>query len=388
VADQRAKILIIDDEDVVLDSCLLVFEGEDYEVATARDGTAGLALVPEFQPDLILVDLMMPGISGFDVLAKLRETDPTVVAIVITGYSTVGSAVEAMKQGAFDFLPKPFTPEELRLITRRGLEKRRLVLETIALRRERETLRENFAAIISHELRSPLAAVQQNLYGLVAELDVQLTAAQKERFGRLQGRIGDLIGMIQTWLKAVSTSVEKIRDSFAPVVLAPLIAKAIETVQPHATRKAITIGAAVSEPLAPVLGDAGTLTEALVNLIGNAVKYTPANGQVEVRARTAGDEVILEVADNGVGMAAEDLTHLFGDFYRAKSSAGSEPGAGLGLALTKRIVEAHAGTIAVASEVGKGTTFTIRLPAQGAQTQSPAGPASAASTTRDPGDQS
>jgi two-component system sensor histidine kinase/response regulator len=388
VADQRAKILIIDDEDVVLDSCLLVFEGEDYEVATARDGTAGLALVPEFQPDLILVDLMMPGISGFDVLAKLRETDPTVVAIVITGYSTVGSAVEAMKQGAFDFLPKPFTPEELRLITRRGLEKRRLVLETIALRRERETLRENFAAIISHELRSPLAAVQQNLYGLVAELDVQLTAAQKERFGRLQGRIGDLIGMIQTWLKAVSTSVEKIRDSFAPVVLAPLIAKAIETVQPHATRKAITIGAAVSEPLAPVLGDAGTLTEALVNLIGNAVKYTPANGQVEVRARTAGDEVILEVADNGVGMAAEDLTHLFGDFYRAKSSAGSEPGAGLGLALTKRIVEAHAGTIAVASEVGKGTTFTIRLPAQGAQTQSPAGTASAASTTRDPGDQS
>jgi signal transduction histidine kinase len=386
--ETRSKILIIDDEDVVLDSCLLVFEGEDYEVATARDGAAGLALVPEFNPDLILVDLMMPGISGFDVLAQLRATDPTLVAIVITGYSTVGSAVEAMKQGAFDFLPKPFTPDELRMITRRGLEKRRLVLETIALRRERELLRENFAAIISHELRSPLAAVQQNLFGLAAELSGQLTEAQKERFERLKGRIGDLIGMIQTWLKAVSLPLDKIRESFAPVALLPAIAKAVETVQPHATRKAIAIAAAVSEPLATVLGDAGTLTEALVNLIGNAVKYTPAGGQVEVRARSEGGHVILEVADNGVGIAPEDLPHLFGDFYRAKSSAGSEAGAGLGLALTHRIVEAHAGTVSVASTVGKGTTFTIRLPAHGAATQSPAGTASAASSTRDPGDQS
>jgi two-component system, sensor histidine kinase and response regulator len=385
---ERAKILIIDDEDVVLDSCLLVFEGENYEVATARDGAAGLALVPEFQPDLILVDLMMPGISGFDVLARLREIDPTLVAIVITGYSTVNSAVEAMKQGAFDFLPKPFTPEELRLITRRGIEKRRLVLETIALRRERETLRENFAAIISHELRSPLAAVQQNLFGLVAELEGQLTPAQQERFGRLKGRLGDLIGMIQTWLKAVSTSVDKIRESFVPTALPPLIGKAVETVQPHAMRKGITIGAAVREPLPPVLGDAGTLTEALVNLIGNAVKYTPANGSVEVRAHAEGAEVVLEVADDGVGIAPEDLPHLFGDFYRARSSAGGEAGAGLGLALTKRIVEAHAGSVAVASEVGKGTTFTIRLPAHGADTQSPAGTTAAAPSTRDPGDQS
>jgi two-component system, sensor histidine kinase and response regulator len=301
--DKRSRILIIDDEEVVLDSCLLVFEGENYEVATARDGTSGLAMAREFAPDLVLVDLMMPGISGFDVLAGLRDADPTVVAIVITGYSTVGSAVEAMKQGAFDFLPKPFTPDELRMITRRGLEKRQLVLEAIALRRERETLRENFAAIVSHELRSPLSAVQQNLFGLAAELADQLTDAQKERFERLKGRIGDLLVMIQTWLKAVSLSLDKIRESFAPVALPPVIAKAVETVQSHATRKAITIGAAVSEPLPPVLGDAGTLTEALVNLIGNAVKYTPAGGQVEVRARREGERVILEVADNGVGIA-------------------------------------------------------------------------------------
>ena len=385
---ERPRILIIDDEDVVLDSCQLVFEGEDYEVVTARDGTAGLERAAELRPDLILVDLMMPGISGFEVLGKLREIDPTLVAIVITGYSTVNSAVEAMKQGAFDFLPKPFTPDELRMITRRGLEKRRLVLEAIALRRERELLRENFAAIISHELRSPLAAVQQNLFGLAAELEDQLTDAQKERFARLKGRLGDLIGMVQTWLKAVSVSVDKIRESFAPVDLPPVIAQAVETVQPHATRKEMTVTAEVAGPLPAVLGDAGTLTEALVNLIGNAVKYTPAGGRVTVRARAEAGQVVLEVADDGVGIAAEDLPHLFGDFYRARSSAGSESGAGLGLALTKRIVEAHAGTVAVASTVGKGTTFTIRLPALAAGTQNPAGTTPAASSTSDPGDQS
>ena len=120
----------------------------------------GLDLIQEFHPDLVFVDLKMPGLSGLEVIEKIHEYDPTIVTIVITGYATVSSAVEAMKQGAYDFLPKPFTPDELRLIAQRGVEKRKLVLETIALRREKELLRENFAAIVSHELKSPLGAVQ------------------------------------------------------------------------------------------------------------------------------------------------------------------------------------------------------------------------------------
>jgi two-component system sensor histidine kinase BaeS len=194
--------------------------------------------------------------------------------------------------------------------------------------------------------------------------------------------------MIQTWLKAVTVSVEKIRESFVPVEVPAVVAKAVETVQPHATRKEMTVTAEIAGPLPPVLGDAGTLTEAVVNLIGNAVKYTPVGGRVTVRARAEAGQVVLEVADDGVGISAEDLPHLFGDFYRAKSTAGSATGAGLGLALTKRIVEAHAGTVAVASEVGHGTTFTIRLPAHVAAAPGPAAPAAAASSTRDPGDQS
>lgn len=123
------KILIIDDEEVVLDSCLAILAGGDYEVITATDGEEGLRLAAETSPDLVFVDVKMPGVSGLEVLEGLRAADPSTIAIIITGYATVSLAVDAMKRGAFDFLPKPFTPDEFRQMARRGLERRAEVLE-------------------------------------------------------------------------------------------------------------------------------------------------------------------------------------------------------------------------------------------------------------------
>ena len=384
--EKPSRILIIDDEEIVLDSCLSVLEGRGYEIATAPDGTEGLKKAEEFAPDLVLVDLMMPGISGFDVLEGMRGVDPAIVTIVITGYSTVESAVEAMKRGAFDFLPKPFTPDELRMIVGRGIERRRLVLEAIALRREREMLQQNFAAIISHELRSPLSAVQQNLFVLTAELDSQLDESQKGRFERLKSRIADLLKMIQSWLRAVSVPEGTIGENFVPTSVRTSIAKAIESVQPHATRKDITITDSSPESLPPVLGDEAILTEALVNLVGNAVKYTHAGGKVAVDAAAEPGQVVVSVADTGVGIAAEDVPFVFDAFYRGKVGPDAEAGCGLGLALTRRIIEAHHGTISVESEIGKGTTFTVRLPVHTPERASPPGEAAAAPTTLEPGD--
>jgi two-component system sensor histidine kinase/response regulator len=384
--EKPSRILIIDDEEIVLDSCLAVLEGGSYEIATAPDGTAGLKVAQEFAPDLVLVDLMMPGISGFEVLEGMRGIDPTIVTIVITGFSTVESAVEAMKRGAFDFLPKPFTPDELRLIVQRGLERRRLVLETITLRREKEMLQQNFAAIISHELRSPLSAVQQNLFVLMAELEAQLNESQKGRFERLKARIADLLKMIQSWLRAVSAPEGKIGGDFAPVSVQAAIARAVESVQTHATRKDITIIDSAPAALPAVLGDETILTEALVNLVGNAVKYTHAGGRVAVSAAVEAGQVVVSVADTGIGIAAEDVPSVFDAFYRGKIGSDAEAGCGLGLALTRRIIEAHHGTISVESEVGKGTTFTVRLPVHTAERISPPGEAPAAPSTRDPGD--
>jgi two-component system sensor histidine kinase/response regulator len=365
----RSKVLIIDDEEVVLDSCTQILEGGPFDVATAMDGTFGLEMVSEFQPDIVFVDLKMPGISGFDVLERIHDFDPTIVTIVITGYATVDSAIEAIKKGAYDFLPKPFTPDEFRVISRRGLERRRLVLETSALRREREMLREQFAAIVSHELKSPLGAVQQNLFALEQELSGVLTEDQAKKLERMKSSINNLMKLIHTWLRVISQDIGQIKENFKPTSIAHVIEESVMSVEPHATRKDIRLVTQVPDDLPEIMGDEVTLQEAVVNLLINSVKYSQTGSQVRIKAEHEDSEILVSVSDRGVGISEEDLPFIFGDFYVGQSAPPSERGSGLGLALTRRIIETHGGSISVESALGKGSTFVIRLPVAGGENQ-------------------
>lgn len=360
--ESKPRILIIDDEEVVRDSCAQILAGGAYELASASDGTTGLRLVEEFHPDLVFVDLKMPGISGFEVLEKISEMDPAIVMVVITGFATISSAVDAMKKGAYDFLPKPFTPEEFRLITRRGLEKRRLTLETIALRREKEMLREHFAHIVSHELKSPLNAVQQNLMALEFELSGSLTEVQKDKLARTKNRIGDLIKLINSWLRAISMDADQMKETFTQVSVKDALARALENMEPYAARKDIEIATSIAESIPMILGDGLSLSEAFGNLLSNAIKYSRDGSKVHVKVEECDNEILLSVRDEGVGIAQEDLPHIFDGFYRGKSGQAVASGHGIGLAVTRQIVEAHKGSISVESEPGKGTVFTVRLP--------------------------
>jgi len=368
--DDKSRILIIDDEDVILDSCSLILEGSGYLVQTAQDGAAGLRAVEEFQPDLVFIDLKMPGIPGMEVLEKINEIDSTIVTVVITGFATVGSAVDAMKKGAYDFLPKPFTPEEYRLITRRGLERRRLVLETIALRREKEMMREQFASIVSHELKAPLGAVQQNLFALEFELTDTLNEGQKEKMGRLKTRIDDMLKLINSWLRVISVDINKLKEGFKQIPITLPISKALENVESLATRKNIEIATSISDTLSPIHGDELSLSEAFVNILGNAVKYSRDGSKVIVQAEEADNEIVLLIKDTGIGIPPEDIPHIFEGFYRGKDVQAMTEGHGIGLAVSRQIVEAHNGSIAVESEMGKGSTFVIRLPAVKPETDS------------------
>lgn len=360
--ESQYKILIIDDEEIVLDSCTEILEDSDYQLSTASNGSLGLDRIEDFQPDLVFVDLKMPGIPGLEVLERIHAIDATIVTIVITGFATVSSAVEAMKQGAFDFLPKPFTPDEYRLITQRGLEKRKLVLETIALRREKEMLRENFAAIVSHELKAPLGAVQQNLYTLIAELAGVITEDQKRRLERMKTRIADLLELIHTWLRVITTDIESIKDHFEPISAATVVSKAVESVQPHAKRKNIEIVTTIEEPISSIYGEEGTLTEAVVNICNNAIKYSHMGSKIDIEVSMVDQVVVISVVDEGVGISAEDLPYIFDDFYSGKTDQSVERGCGLGLAICQRIIEIHDGTISAESELGKGSKFEIGLP--------------------------
>jgi len=359
--ESKPKILIIDDEEVVLDSCSQILKGSGYQLATASEGIKGLELLKEYLPDLVFVDLKMPGISGFEVLDRISEIDSTIVTVVITGFATVGSAVDAMKKGAYDFLPKPFTPDEFRLITRRGIERRKLVLETISLRREKELLREQFASIVSHELKAPLGAVQQNLFVLEYELANILSDEQKGKLERIKIRIDELLKLINSWLRVISVDINKLKDSFVETPITVPVENALESIEPYAVRKNINIIKTIGERLHPVLGDSLSLSEVFVNIIGNAVKYSPVDTTVKVAIEEKENNILVSITDSGVGISEEDIPHIFDGFYRGKSGQAMS-GHGIGLAVSRQIVDAHNGSIRVESELGKGTTFVVSLP--------------------------
>ena len=359
--ETKTKILIIDDEEVVLDSCTQILKGSGYQIATAPDGMQGLRLLQEFLPDLVFVDLKMPGISGFEVLDKIHEFDSTIVTVVITGFATVSSAVDAMKKGAYDFLPKPFTPDEFRLITRRGIERRKLVLEAISLRREKELLREQFASIVSHELKAPLGAVQQNLFALEFELSNLLNESQKEKLERIKTRIDELLKLINSWLRVISVDIEKLKEGFTQIDVTAPIRNALESIELLAARKDIEVVTSFDSQLPRVTGDALSLSEVFVNVIGNAIKYSPNGSKVHLKTGRQGDAILISVKDNGIGISPDDLPHIFEGFYRGQSGKATA-GHGIGLAVSRQIVDAHGGSITVDSELGRGTTFVVSLP--------------------------
>jgi FixJ family two-component response regulator len=218
----ETRILVIDDEETMRDSCTQVLTKEGYRVEVASDGRTGLSKSQEVAPDLVLIDLKMPGMSGIEILDALREMDPTIVPIVITGYATVTSAVEAMKEGAYDFLPKPFTPDELRLIVKRGLEKRRLELETAALRAEKERMKRNFVTLVSHELRSPLVVAEQYLAVLQEGILDEAPDKQKEVLSRVRERVKELLTLVHEWLDISRIEAGKIVEKFEPLDLSAM----------------------------------------------------------------------------------------------------------------------------------------------------------------------
>ncbi|MBI5951439.1 MAG: hybrid sensor histidine kinase/response regulator [Chloroflexi bacterium] len=358
---EKAKILIIDDEEVVLDSCLQILKGGAFEIQTASNGSDGLQKVEAFQPDLVFVDLKMPGISGFEVLEKVHTLDSTIVVVVITGFATVSSAVDAMKKGAYDFLPKPFTPDEFRLITRRSVERRRLMLEAIALRREKELLREQFASIVSHELKTPLSAVQQNLFALEFELEKAMTEDQKGKFERIKTRIGDMLKLINSWLRVITVDSNKLKEGFKPLSIAGPINAAIENLATLAARKGIQVEFSAGDP-PPVNGDSLSLSEVFINIIGNSLKYSPDFTRVSIQIQVEEKQIKVSIRDEGIGIPPEDLPHIFDGFYRGKSGQEAAAGHGIGLAVARQIVEAHEGTVSAESAPGKGTTFIVSLP--------------------------
>ncbi|NIP81627.1 MAG: response regulator [Gemmatimonadetes bacterium] len=368
--ERAERIVVIDDDYAMRLSCRQILTKSGFEVETYEDGSRGLAGVAESKPSIVVVDLKMPGLSGMDVIRRVREIDPEVVLIVITGYATVGTAVEAMKTGAYDFLPKPFKPDELRMIVGRALERRRLLQRSRELELERELMKRRFVSFVSHQLKSPLAAVHQYLEVLQKlEHTPEMEGKRGEWLARCLARAAEMRSLIDDWLtlaRAEGSCLVAVRER---VDVRPILERLAQSHEELAAERDVTLSVALPSRPFPVIGDPNCLMVLFDNLLTNAISYNRAGGTVTVEASESAGEVVVEVRDTGLGIPEESLDRLFEEFYRVRrGNGGSDPepgrprGTGLGLPICRRIVAELGGGIEVESKLGAGSTFRVRLP--------------------------
>jgi len=361
--DGRRRVLVVDDEAAMRDSCQQVLEREGYIVETAVDGAQCLECARINEPDVAILDLKMPGISDIELVSVFKERNPGVVPVVVTGYATLNSAVEAMKAGAYDFLPKPFTPDELRVVVCRAMEKRELERKSGALEQEKRLMQDNFAAMVSHQLRSPLAAAAECIEAVRTGVLGSLSDKQQSMIERASNRIDDLLDVIEDWLKLSRLEMGCGEQDMGPVDVCNVIRNAWTGSTGEHDRARVRFNLEVEEDPGPVHGNEGLLGELFGNLFTNSLKYIADSGSVSVTVSSDGSDAVVAVSDTGIGIPEEELPYVFDTFFRGSGElTRSVGGTGLGLAIVKSIVEAHGGLISVDSAVGKGTTFSLRLP--------------------------
>ncbi len=489
-----ARILVVDDELGVREGCRKILTSEGYEVLTAGDGKTGLEQFRERGPfAVLLVDLMMPKMSGLELITEIKNRDPDIVPIIITAHATIDTAVEGTKQGAYSYIPKPFTADELLLSIKNGLERRTLTVEARRLGEERErrllevaserskshtiitamtdgilvinteklvvlrnaaaarilpdcasleipfplsslsntdvreiigvvidshgefvilsreisiggatymvnaspviepgggtsgavavfrditalkkleTAKSMFVSMVAHEVKSPLAAAEGWLNLVLSGMVKQDPEEEKRVIGRALVRVKTLRGMVNELLNLTAIETGNFTLRRAPVDVRTVARESLEAQREKAAEKKIALeGTTDGEGSSrdAVLADRDALMIIFGNLIENAVKYTPEGGRVTVRTAREGMYMNVSVRDTGIGMTPEERGKIFDEFYRARNELTANiPGTGLGLSLVRKLTEMHQGRVDVASEPGKGSTFTVSLPvAQG-----------------------
>jgi two-component system sensor histidine kinase/response regulator len=361
------RILIVDDKPITHQVLAEMFASAGVtNVACAIDGLSALTQVAKDPPDLILLDVMMSGMDGFEVCRRLKSDPATahIPVVLVTALADRDSRLQGLEAGADDFLTKPVDRAEL-LARARSLLKAKRLHDDLA---EAVRARIEFVGQVSHELRTPLFAIsgltEMLLDGEVAEPEdsqryLRTIYEQARHLGRI---VDDLLDL---------SRFERGRQSltFQPLNLRPFLDDTIALLQPEAAERKITLRLGEAQDGLTVQGDEGRLRQVIINLLNNAMRYNDPGGWVEISARREDGWAIIKVRDNGWGISSTDLPHIFDRFYRGQQAKvnSEQRGAGLGLALAQEIVRAHRGQITVESEglPGRGSTFNVRLALEG-----------------------
>ena len=352
---KRVKILIIDDEEIVLKSCLRILKNEDYDIDTVFSGDEGLKRAGEKEYDIVITDLKMPGKSGMEVLETLTKTQPETTVIIFTGYATVENTREALKKGAFDYIPKPFTNEELKNVIHNAVKAR----ENSAYAKLLDLM-----AIVGHELKSPISSVQTNALSLYGGYLGELDPAQQKTIESILRNCQYLEDIIRNYIDLSKMDLDNLGSFNKQVdLINDVVLKIIQIPENSKNIKQMEI--ATDFKVSPIInGDPNLLEIVVNNLVNNAIKYGKPSSKIEISIFEEDKNFIFSIYNEGVGISKDDIENkLFKKFSRLKQQ-GTEgvKGSGLGLYICKKIIEKHNGKMWVESEVGKYVKFYFSLP--------------------------
>lgn len=369
MSDPSNRILLIEDNpgDADLVRLRLVEGNPSVDVSCVNRLSDGIAAVKEQPPSLILLDLNLPDSHGAETFRKLLEKAPDVPVVILSGQDDQALAVKALHQGVQDYLVKGgVTSAQLERAMRYAIERQALQRSLEMSRKQQVEFKNQFLSHVSHELRTPLTCIHQYVTILLDGLAGEVNPEQRDHLSTILRSVNQLRAMVRDLLEAARAESGKISLELRCLSIEEVIRLAVAMMGATAAQKHIGVEVGVEGSIPFVLGDPDRILEILINLIDNAIKFTPAEGSVTVqacRAPTDPDFVYVSVTDTGTGIAPEARSLIFERLYQDPNRQdNSRKGLGLGLFIAKELVGLHGGRIWAASDGASGSTFSFTLP--------------------------
>ncbi|MGE5218270.1 MAG: ATP-binding protein [Chloroflexota bacterium] len=356
----KPNILVVDDEMGPRESLKMILNPY-YNVYTADRGAQAVEMLKQHPVDLVTLDLKMPGFSGINVLEKVKQHDPDIEAIIITGYGSLDTAIEGLRLGAFDYISKPFDVNHILALVRRGLERRNAKAQL-------RQVKSDFLSNISHELRTPLSVVVGFVYLLLNQVIGKLTEDQQKVLETVYRNSEELLELIDNVLWMTSLNAGDAQSTLEKFDARDLVNGTVKRFEKLIREKGLRLDVLVADGDTSIVSDRAKVERIFQNIFNNAVKFT-SEGEITVKIHPSArrDSMEFEVIDTGIGIEENKLDSIFEPFHQADNSMQrSYSGLGIGLTVARRMAELVGGRLAVTSKPGVGTRVTMTFPSQAA----------------------